>query len=146
MRHYWITFSVTLIVATTSVARTVRDDADLTTTLPSEWTPEMLQRYRHSARYKAWLGAMKFFLRAQSDHLIPAYSAEEGSRFDTDLGQLVDFSTVSFPVSFTFRVTRRDDPVLYCYTVTRESRFAQWHFQEAWKQTKKGRRIAPLPF
>jgi hypothetical protein len=105
----------------------------------------MLQHYQHTPRYKTWLAATKFFLRAQCDHCIPTYSAEHGSKFEVPMGSFGDLRTVTYPLSFTFRVLRQHDKALYCYTVTKDYHFARWRFAEAWKQTKTGKRISPLP-
>ena len=106
---------------------------------------EMAERGRSSPRGKAWLSATKFFLWAQCEHRIPAYANESGSRFTADMGAYRDLWRVSYPLSFTFRVMRPDDEVVYCYTITKNSRFGSWHFQDAYKQTKDGARIGPLP-
>jgi hypothetical protein len=143
-RVCWILLVIALVAASVSPAETPAAEANLATTPPGEWTPQMLGHYQHSPRYKAWLAATKFFLRAQCDHQIPAYSSEAGSKFEGDMGPLGDLWTVAYPVSFTFRVTRPHDEALYCYTVTKKSYFAQWHFEDAWKRTKSGKRIARL--
>ncbi|HEY4283583.1 MAG TPA: hypothetical protein VGM62_11015 [Chthoniobacterales bacterium] len=144
MRAFLIAIALTLGAVGTSPLHALTDDAALATTPPNEWTPQMLRHYQHTPRYKAWESATKFFVRAQCDHRIPEYSAETGSKFDVDLGALSDLRTVSYPVSFTFRVTRPHDKAVYCYSVSKSSHFSPWQFQDAWKQTREGKRIAPL--
>src|SRR4029077_2960486 len=101
-----------------------------TVAVASDTGAEMAERAQHSARGKALLSATKFFCRAECEHRIPS-----SSRFTADMGPYTDGWRVSYPVSFTFQTTRARDSHLYCYTVTKNSRFSGWHFTAGWKQT-----------
>jgi len=118
------TVAFMLALANASLAQAPVGDRKARMTPQTEWSTEMLQRAQRSPRNKACWAATKFFLCAQCEHRIPAYSADASSKFDADIGAYSDLWTLAYPISFTFRVTRQHDQALYCYTVTKNSRFA----------------------
>jgi hypothetical protein len=104
----------------------------------------VLEAARRSPRGKAFWSATKFFICTLGRNRIPDCKASEEGSFTTDMGPLNDFGAVTFPVSFTFQLTKRGESALYCYTVQKDAWFSRWHFTKAWKQTKTGKRLAEL--
>lgn len=52
---------------------------------------------------------------------------------------------ITYPVSFTFKLTKHNDDYLYCYTLRKNARPSQWHLIKAWIQTKSGERLLDFP-
>ena len=111
---------------------------------PSNNIQAALDAARRSPRGKTSWSATKFFICALGRNQIPDCKASEEGSFTTDTGPLNDFGAVNYPISFTFKLTKRGESALYCYTVQKDAWFSRWHFTKAWKQTKGGKRLAEL--
>jgi hypothetical protein len=103
-----------------------------------------LEAARRSPRGKASWSATKFFIYTLCRNRIPDCKASEEGSFTTYTGPLNDFGAVTYPISFTFQLSKRGGGALYCYTVQKDAWFSRWHFTKAWKQTKGGKRLAEL--